>query len=499
MMIYIAGAIILFAGCMIAWIWVQENILNDSKATTKLVTTRNPMDIRPLTAVLNKGKVGEPLVMYAPVKPKQLENDPYRLTLPVYTVPCEERGLVIGVSGAGKTNFIMAQIADWMKSGNSFVVTDVKPEIFGLLLANDMFELFEYECVVINPTDEKAHKYNMFDDVKNDNDLAELLQMIVPAGNSDNNVFADFARLMLQATIIHLREKDGKVSLTSVFNFVTSFSSGEKYINKLLDDGNNKVKRLTNQAKLSLASDKFVASGINALTNALNFLNNDTIADNVASSDFLLDEYLREPKRAVFLQFEQKDMKSTETLYSTTVQHIIRILMNNNDNRERPVFLLFDELLNGGKIEELAKKFNLIRSFNMPSFLYIQSLAGLINRYGKEEAGEIISACSLQICYRVNDNATAEEFSKFVGQSEAVRYNTSVSPHVRENGSMGEKRTQSAHAEMVNIVPKEMMTTLPSGKALCVFRGQSAIIDIPQHWQDTPLTNKAVKVRLGDF
>ena len=64
---------------------------------------------------------------------------------------------------------------------------------------------------------------------------------------------------------------------------------------------------------------------------------------------------------------------------------------------------------------------------------------------------------------------------------------------------MGEKRTQSAHAEMVNIVPKEMMTTLPSGKALCVFRGQSAIIDIPQHWQDTPLTNKAVKVRLGDF
>lgn len=87
---------------------------------------------------------------------KQLQADPYRLELPVFTVSSQERGLVVGVSGSGKTNFIFAQICDWMKSGKSFVVSDVKPEIWGVLLANNMFEGFGYDYIVINPTDEKV-------------------------------------------------------------------------------------------------------------------------------------------------------------------------------------------------------------------------------------------------------------------------------------------------------------------------------------------------------
>lgn len=87
---------------------------------------------------------------------KKLKADPYRLELPNYTCSCEKRGLVVGVSGTGKTNYIFSQIVDWSKSGKSYVVTDIKPEIWGTLHANGIIEGFEYNDIVINPTDPKA-------------------------------------------------------------------------------------------------------------------------------------------------------------------------------------------------------------------------------------------------------------------------------------------------------------------------------------------------------
>lgn len=164
-------------------------------------------------------------------------------------------------------------------------------------------------------------------------------------------------------------------------------------------------------------------------------MSNDTIRQNLSFSDYSLDESLKSPRVAVFLQFEQDSMNTTERLFSVHVQHIIRLLMSNANQRD-DVFLIFDELLNSGKIENLADKFNLIRSYKMPMFLYIQSVAGLVEKYGKAEADKIISACSLQICYRVNDSHTAEFFSKLVGQVSAERVNKSVSPTVTADGRM---------------------------------------------------------------
>lgn len=74
-----------------------------------------------------------------------------------------------------------------------------------------------------------------------------------------------------------------------------------------------------------------------------------------------------------------------------------------------------------------------------------------------------------------------------------------VSPAVNASGATYSKASYSENAEMVDLVPVETMLQMPFGKALCVYKGQSAIIDIPQHWQDTPMTEKAEKVRLGDF
>lgn len=498
MMNYLVGAVLIVVACIIAFTWLYENFFKDNSPTSKIIPSRKAEDTSFLKSVLSRGAVGEPLIMYAPVKKKQLEADPYRLELPVYSVPCEERGLVVGVSGAGKTNLILAQIIDWLKSGKSFVVTDVKPEIFGILETNGILDAFGYGSLVINPTDPKAHKYNMLDDLQSDNDLDELLQILVPLDSVEAKPFVEIARLVLKASIIYIRERDGKVSLTSVFEFVNGQKDSSKLLETLYDKGNDDVKSLVTQAKTSAKSDRLFSSGLSTLVSSLSFLNNKTIAKNVATSDYSLNKCLRSPKVAIFLQFEQANMNTTASLYSATVQHIIRLLMWNANKRD-DVFLLFDELLNGGKIENLADKFNLIRSYKMPAFLYIQSVAGLVEKYGRDEAKKIISACSLQMCYRVNDTETAEFFSDLAGEIEAQKINKSVSPAVRENGSTYYKNTFSSSVEAVPLVPVEKMLQLPFGKVLCVYKGQSAIIDVPQHYKDTPCTKRADFVRLGDL
>ena len=492
--------VIVVVAIIFAWVFIYENFIKDDSPTSKIYPSRKPENTAYLKKVLNHGAVGEPLIMYnKTISNKKLKADSYRLNLPVYTVPCEDRGLVVGVSGSGKTNFILAQILDWMKSGKSFVCSDVKPEIWGILASNGVLDHFGYASFVINPTDPKSHKYNLFDDLKSDNDLDELLQVLLPVKSEEGAVFADLGRLILKACIIFVRDRDGgQVSLTSVYDYIVSQSSGKKLLEKLSDNGGDKVKELVSLAMKTADNERLLSAGLNAVVETFQFMSNDNIRINLASSDYSLNECLKSPKIAVFLQFEQDSINTTERLFSVHVQHIIRLLMSNANQRD-DVFLIFDELLNGGKIENLADKFNLIRSYKMPMFLYIQSVAGLVEKYGKAEADKIISACSLQICYRVNDSHTAEFFSKLVGQVSAERVNKSVSPIVTADGRMINKANISKNLEMVDLVPPEMMLQLGFGKALCVYKGQSAIIDIPQHFKDTPLKNGADFVRLGDL
>jgi type IV secretory pathway TraG/TraD family ATPase VirD4 len=53
-----------------------------------------------------------------------------------------------------------------MKSGQSIVLTDIKPELYGILKAMNADENFGYKIWVINPLDPYADSYNIFQKLK---------------------------------------------------------------------------------------------------------------------------------------------------------------------------------------------------------------------------------------------------------------------------------------------------------------------------------------------
>ena len=85
-------------------------------------------------AVQPTQEVGKPLISY--VYDQTIENPP----LQFLRVTNEDRGIILGAPGSGKTTYLVTQILDWMESGQSFVATDIKPEIWAILKYNGMFE-----------------------------------------------------------------------------------------------------------------------------------------------------------------------------------------------------------------------------------------------------------------------------------------------------------------------------------------------------------------------
>ena len=79
-----------------------------------------------LNAVELTQEVGTPLISY--IWDDQLKEPIWKSL----RVTNEDRGIIAGVSGAGKTAYLVLQLIDWMESGQSFVATDIKPEIWAI-------------------------------------------------------------------------------------------------------------------------------------------------------------------------------------------------------------------------------------------------------------------------------------------------------------------------------------------------------------------------------
>ena len=494
-LVYLVLGLVACVAIGLAIAWVYNEFFRDTSPKTELRPSRKNTDISLLKKNVNYGAVGEPLLFYGKPKKKKLKADPYRLELPNYTCSCEKRGLVVGVSGTGKTNYIFSQIVDWSKSGKSYVVTDIKPEIWGTLHANGIIEGFEYNDIVINPTDPKSLKYNLLDDV-DDSELGEIVKILVPALSDETQGFALTAQKILRGVIFHIKAENGAVSLPAVYAYVSGFKSGNKLIEKIIDEGEDVPAKLMRQARLAGDNERFMSSAISALLSALEFLDNPTIYENMTSSDISLKEVLAQPRQAIFLQFEQSRQAETESLYSTTVMHVIRLLMKNYRQRDE-VFLLFDELLNGGKISGLTDKFNTMRSYKLPTFIYIQSLAGLYKKYGENDSNNLIGACDVKIIYRVNDNVSARYFSELAGTIPAQMMNINFVSVVRPDGSMSspQRKVTPAGVKDIPLVSENELMQMPAGKVLMLVDGAGAVVDIPQHYKHLPMTERAEFIR----
>lgn len=406
----------------------------------------------------------------------------------------EDRAVVIGAPGAGKTTFLIAQLVDWMTTGRSFVATDIKPEIWSILKENGLFERFGYTDYVVNPTCQHAHKFNLFAEVEDDADMNEILAVIIPLGEGDSAVFADNARRLLKAVLLELPAP----SLPAARDFMSNAGKTSDLLEILANSDKKTVKRIAQDMRNSAGNDRLMSSILTAMTRAFEFMDDERIEAAISSSDFSMRDVLMRPRSAVFLQYEQKYKSSLATLFGGTVAYTLRLLQATASQREHAVFVALDEIINAAPIPKFAESLNTMRSANMPLAMYLQSVEGLNKLYGPNAAEIFLGSADLKVVFRINDNVTAEYISAQLGDTEQRSFNATDSLQKSQSGgrggiSDGVSSSQSAgySSSTARIFDPAEILGLEPGKAITLYRGSGARFNMPSYWLDYPMPARA--------
>lgn len=419
----------------------------------------------------------------------------------------EDRGIVLGAPGSGKTTFLISQIVEWMKSGRSFVATDVKPEIWAILKANNVFKIFGYTDWVFNPTDVDSDHYNIFSEVKDSAELNEILNIIIKDDTADSVVFNDLARRILKAVLIELGDK---ASLVNAQNYINSMDSNDELLKALRQSEKSSVSNIAKEVSRTAQNDRLLASVMTAVSKAFEFLDDDRIR--VTTSDntqgFYLKEVLMKPKQAVFLQFDQQYKSSTATLFGAMVAHTMRILQA-NQNREA-VFIALDEIINCAPIPKFTDLLNTIRSANMPTFLYLQSLEGLNRLYGANSDKMFMGSSNLKIVFRIGDIESAEECSRLVGQTETT-YISETAGTSQTSGTSSSSRASSSSSnrsqntgttksiKLESIIEPAEFIKLPICTAVVMYNGSYGTLEMPKYYECYNMPKRTNLKTIRDF
>ena len=419
----------------------------------------------------------------------------------------EDRGIVLGAPGSGKTTFLISQIVEWMKSGRSFVATDVKPEIWAILKANNVFKIFGYTDWVFNPTDVDSDHYNIFSEVKDSAELNEILNIIIKDDTADSVVFNDLARRILKAVLIELGDK---ASLVNAQNYINSMDSNDELLKALRQSEKSSVSNIAKEVSRTAQNDRLLASVMTAVSKAFEFLDDDRIQ--VTTSDnaqgFYLKEVLMQPKQAVFLQFDQQYKSSTATLFGAMVAHTMRILQA-NQNRDA-VFIALDEIINCAPIPKFTDLLNTIRSANMPTFLYLQSLEGLNRLYGANSDKMFMGSSNLKIVFRIGDIESAEECSRLVGQTETT-YISETAGTSQTSGTSSSSRASSSSSnrsqnvgttksiKLESIIEPAEFIKLPICTAVVMYNGSYGTLEMPKYYECYDMPKRTHLKTIRDF
>ncbi len=383
----------------------------------------------------------------------------------------QDRAVVIGPPGTGKTTFLVSQLLKWAESGRSFVCMDIKPEIYGI--TRSKLEEQGYKLYAYNPTSGKGHRYNILDDAISPEQIGELADSLIPTSDEKNIIFSASARDFLDAIITHLKnENKGSISLPDVRAFVTQFDECKELLNELRRSGSNDVREIVSGLKMTASNERLLGSIFSTLTTNLRFLRYPSIKDSMVKSDFSLSE-LKGKKVGIFLQFEEKTKSLTSSLASVLVGHIMRYLITNVDRE--PVFQIFDEVGNMAPIIGLKEKLNTIRSRNMPTWLYWQSKEQMQGYGDKQDEGPniILGACDFQMVYRLNDNATATWFSEKIGTVDRVVKKDSHRNSIVDLFGAGTSSTKSEELVTEAVIKPHELQQLEDGEVVCTYRGKS--------------------------
>ncbi|WP_195724643.1 type IV secretory system conjugative DNA transfer family protein [Herbaspirillum sp. CAH-3] len=399
-------------------------------------------------------------------------------------VGIEDRGLVIGPPGTGKTAFLLNQVLQASASRLSFVLVDIKPELHTIIGAS--LKAKGYRVFRINPAtvDADADHWNPLDEVNDETELAELCSALLPIRSPEEAPFIEAQRDWLEAAMFHVKSTPGG-SLPSAFNLLSSESDPLKILSVLGRSQSPVSAQIARRMAAGLSGSKpdpLILQGLTGCMRSLKFLSLPGVQDSLGHSDFSIrDLGHSQVPSALFLQFEESKIAALGPLLAFAATASLTTLIRTANDRA-PVALFLDELGNMPPLPNLAEKLNTIRSRHMPTWMYFQSAQQIEKRYGTGATDIFFASADVQMVFRLNDQATRALVSQLIGTT--LKKKTTVST----DASGG--RSHSQTRERVNVIEPHELGRLKPGQILLLYRGAAALGWATPYFVDYPKFRK---------
>lgn len=319
-----------------------------------------------------------------------------------------------------------------------------------------------YEVFVLAPGQPYSDVMNLLDFVKSPDDLttsnkiAEILESNTKGSNSRKDFFSISGVGIVSAGIL-----TSKLSHYQDLLMVSRIISQPKLIDRLKlmregYDANPWVISAWDQLLSSEGADRQLAGMIATAQGIFKrFMNPDLIPAFCGESTIPME---LTGKKILFLQTDDDRRETTIPLLAVVIELLIS--HNFRTARKDPLVFLGDEIPSI-YLPNLVKNINELRSAGLIAFLGYQNFAQLRNQFGPDLAEALISACGSKFFFNPGSEATAKNFSAYVGNKD-VHYHTKSKSYGKSNG-----RSRSEQIKEVPLVsPTEFLTF---GKGQCVM------------------------------
>ena len=215
----------------------------------------------------------------------------------------EDRAVVLGPPGTGKTAFLVTQLLEWAETKRSFVCLDIKPEIYGI--TQDRLRRLGYRVLTYNPTARTGERYNPLDDIEGPEGLGELAAALIPSTEAADAVFNESARDFLDAIITHLKASgDGRPTLPDARQLVADAGGWRNLMRALVESSDEDAREIANGLMVTAANERLLGSIFATFRANLRFLRYPAVRESLSISDFSLSALTTAEPVALFLQFE---------------------------------------------------------------------------------------------------------------------------------------------------------------------------------------------------
>ena len=371
---------------------------------------------------------------------------------PIIRYPHDAHLLTVAPPGAGKFRDLLATAI--MLWPHSLIVIDPKLQAASVT-ARGRREL-GHDTVVLNPFDVHTDRlgpsatYNSLDTLNPDAksfgaDVDRIADGVVSHNERESSPhFTDAARGSLVAgTVRYLAKYERNPRLRNL-NTMRAVIAGptsilQSFCRRAVKTGDLHIANQLARFCSFDATNREIMDVIATAITQTNFLNNDAISENVASSTFRFSD-LRKKPTTVYVGLPSSYLDTCGKWFRLDIAGALHELIREEPPGNIPVLMVLDEFAQLGRMNAITTAMGLGRGYKLQVWPILQSLVQLRDTYG---AGweSFLSAAGVRQFFAPRDHFTAEEITKLAGTASVPTVSKGhqgmISPYAREVSAGG--------------------------------------------------------------